>query len=193
MADSGCRDEGYIRRDGLGAYTNASWEKRQLSDIWKLDRSPPVSMIETGTFHLAIESNLVRHLVLYYVENPTARAELGTEASLRRARTKAFEWCCSRAEGRWLCVGRRRCEAAFHARGWHGSLAIEPRRSSSNIRDPRVAHVVAWAPPAQRKWSLCPRDLRNSRTVTRCRLLLRGSRRLALDVEEVGNSSLDWK
>ena len=73
------------------AYTNAPWEKHQLRKAWKLDRLPPVPMVEIDTFHLAVDANLVYHLVMFYMEYPTARAELGTEASLQRARTGTFE------------------------------------------------------------------------------------------------------
>ncbi|WP_410604957.1 hypothetical protein [Amycolatopsis sp. lyj-90] len=66
------------------AYTNAPWDKRQLSGFWKLDKLPPAPMIEIDTTSFAVDPNVVYHLVRFYVENPAARAELGTDASLRR-------------------------------------------------------------------------------------------------------------
>jgi hypothetical protein len=72
------------------AYTNASWENRQIVKLWKVDKLPPVPMIEVNCTSLAIDPNLVYWLLRFYVENPAARAELGTEAAIRRARSGAF-------------------------------------------------------------------------------------------------------
>lgn len=66
------------------AYTNAPWEKRQFGGVWKLDKLPPAPMIELDTTSFAVDPNVVYHLVRFYVENPAARSELGTEMSLRR-------------------------------------------------------------------------------------------------------------
>lgn len=72
------------------AYANSRWERQQLGTVWKLDKLPPVPMIEIDTTSLAVDPNLVYHLVRFYVDNPDARAELGTETSLQRARTGTF-------------------------------------------------------------------------------------------------------
>ncbi|WP_142003364.1 hypothetical protein [Amycolatopsis cihanbeyliensis] len=72
------------------AYRNAPWEKRQFGRPWRIDRLPPVPMIEIDLIFFALDASLVYHLVRFYVENPVARAELGTEASLERARVGAF-------------------------------------------------------------------------------------------------------
>lgn len=72
------------------AYSNASWRKRQLAGPWKLDKLPPVPMIEIDTFHLAVDPTLVYHLVRFYVENPHAREELGTETVMRRVQEQSF-------------------------------------------------------------------------------------------------------
>lgn len=72
------------------AYTNAQWEKRQFGRPWRIDRLPPVPMIEIDLTFFALDASLVYHLMRFYVENPAARAELGTQASLQRARTGAF-------------------------------------------------------------------------------------------------------
>jgi hypothetical protein len=73
------------------AYGNAPWERRQFGWVWKLDKLPPVPMIEIDTTALALDPTLVYHLVRFYVENPSARAELGTDKSVERARTGAFQ------------------------------------------------------------------------------------------------------
>lgn len=73
------------------AYANAAWQRCQLGGVWKLDKLPPVAMIEIDTTAIAVDRTLVYHLVRFYVENPTARAELGTEASLQRIRTRSFQ------------------------------------------------------------------------------------------------------
>lgn len=71
-------------------YSNASWRKRQLTGLWKLDKLPPVPMIEVDTVHLAVDPTLVYRLVRLYVENPHARGELGTETVVRRVQEQSF-------------------------------------------------------------------------------------------------------
>lgn len=72
------------------AYSNAPWQKRQLTGLWKLDKLPPVPMIEINTIHLAIDPTLAYHLVRFYTENPSARDELGTDTALRRFHEQTF-------------------------------------------------------------------------------------------------------
>lgn len=72
------------------AYSNAAWQKRQLTGLWKLDKLPPVPMIEINTVHLAIDPTLVYHLVRFYTENPSTRDELGTDTALRRLQERNF-------------------------------------------------------------------------------------------------------
>jgi hypothetical protein len=72
------------------AYANAPWEKRQIVKFWKIDKLPPVPMIAINCLSLAIDPNLVYWLVKFYVENPPARVELGTEAAIQRVRARAF-------------------------------------------------------------------------------------------------------
>lgn len=72
------------------AYSNAPWRKRQLAGPWRLDKLPPVPMIEINTIHLAVDPTLVYHLLRFYTENQSAREELGTEAVLRRIREHSF-------------------------------------------------------------------------------------------------------
>jgi hypothetical protein len=71
-------------------YTNAPWEKRQYSRLWRLDKLPPVPMIAIDCTAFALDHNLIYHLVKFYVGNPATRHELGTDAGLHRARTGAF-------------------------------------------------------------------------------------------------------
>lgn len=73
------------------AYANAPWQKRQLGGLWKIDTLPPVPMIEINTIDLTSDPNLIYHLMCFYVQNPTARSELGTETSLQRAHDRAFQ------------------------------------------------------------------------------------------------------
>ncbi|WP_344678675.1 hypothetical protein [Saccharopolyspora taberi] len=73
------------------AYANAHWERRQLTRVWKLDKLPPVPMIEINPTALAVDPTLLYHLVRFYLEEPSARAELGTDASLQRVRSAAFK------------------------------------------------------------------------------------------------------
>lgn len=72
------------------AHSNAPWQKWHLAGPWKLDKLPPVPMIEIDTIHLAVDPTLVYHLVRYYVENPSMRQELGTETVLRRVHERSF-------------------------------------------------------------------------------------------------------
>lgn len=72
------------------AYSNAAWDRRQIVRFWKIDQLPPVPMIEVHCASLAVDPNLVYWLLKFYVENPGARGELGTDAAIRRARSGAF-------------------------------------------------------------------------------------------------------
>ncbi|TWE23971.1 hypothetical protein FHX69_5275 [Prauserella muralis] len=76
---------------------NAPWQRRQITRLWRQDRLPKVRsgqrevpmIVIPGKF-LSVDPVLLYHLLGYYLENPGARAELGTEAGLRRARAAAF-------------------------------------------------------------------------------------------------------
>lgn len=61
------------------ACANVTWEKRQLVPFWKIDKLPPVPMIEVDCAALSVAP-----------ENPEARAELGTDAAIARVRTGAL-------------------------------------------------------------------------------------------------------
>jgi len=73
------------------AYANVPWDKRQLGGVWKLDKLPPVPMIEVDCTPLSVDPSLVYHLLRFYVDNPAARVELGTDFALQRVRAASFE------------------------------------------------------------------------------------------------------
>ncbi|SEL35996.1 hypothetical protein SAMN05444583_10876 [Rhodococcus maanshanensis] len=71
-------------------YANAAWERRYTTSVWRIDRLPPVPMIEVDCRKFAIDEALMFHLVTHYANNADARAELGTEAAVGRARTRDY-------------------------------------------------------------------------------------------------------
>jgi hypothetical protein len=66
------------------------WERRQIAKFWKIDKLPPVPVIEVNCPSLALEPALIYHLLKFYVDNPQARPELGTDTVIQRAQTGAF-------------------------------------------------------------------------------------------------------
>ncbi|MGA6165684.1 hypothetical protein [Amycolatopsis magusensis] len=58
------------------AYANAPWERRQHSRLWKLDKLPPVPMIEIDCTVLECAPEYAHRLVLSYVNDPATRREL---------------------------------------------------------------------------------------------------------------------
>ncbi|MFC7449668.1 hypothetical protein [Rhodococcus daqingensis] len=71
-------------------YANAAWERRYTTPVWRIDRLPPVPMIEVDCRKFAIDEALMFHLVTHYANNPVMRAELGTDASVERARIRDY-------------------------------------------------------------------------------------------------------
>ncbi|AXB45110.1 hypothetical protein [Amycolatopsis albispora] len=69
------------------AYANAPWERKQYAPLWRIDRLPPKPMIAVNCAAFAIDRTLLYHFIMFYLDNPAARAELGTERSLQRARS----------------------------------------------------------------------------------------------------------
>ncbi|AQA06314.1 hypothetical protein BVC93_11400 [Mycobacterium sp. MS1601] len=67
-------------------YTNAEWTRRQITRIWRIDRLPPVPMIELDCRKFDIDPDALLRYLQTYVESAAARDELGTEAALIRAR-----------------------------------------------------------------------------------------------------------
>lgn len=72
------------------AYSNAAWERRPTTRLWRIDRLPPVPMMELDCRKLDIDPVVLFHLVMFYVGNPPARAELGTDAPLRRLQQSSW-------------------------------------------------------------------------------------------------------
>ncbi|PRX44334.1 hypothetical protein B0I33_112212 [Prauserella shujinwangii] len=79
------------------ATDNAAWRRRQITRLWRQDRLPgtrrgerEVPMIVIPGKFLSADPVIVYHLLGYYLEHADARAELGTEAAVRRARAAAF-------------------------------------------------------------------------------------------------------
>ncbi|NKS22309.1 hypothetical protein GS467_13990 [Rhodococcus hoagii] len=75
----------------LIGYANATWARRYTTPIWRLDKLPPVPMIELDCRKFAIDDVALCHLVEFYASNPALRAELGTEASLARFRARDYQ------------------------------------------------------------------------------------------------------
>ncbi|MGC7093675.1 hypothetical protein ACPZ19_03330 [Amycolatopsis lurida] len=69
------------------ASANARWDRRQHARLWKVDKLPPTPMIAINCAAFAIDRALLYHFVQFYIDHPAARAELGTERGLRRARS----------------------------------------------------------------------------------------------------------
>ncbi|KUI26927.1 hypothetical protein [Mycobacterium sp. GA-2829] len=70
----------------LIGYTNATWHHRYTTRIWRIDRLPPVPMIELDCRKFDVDCRELYGYLRQYVETPAARAELGTEAAIERAR-----------------------------------------------------------------------------------------------------------
>ncbi|KAA0022473.1 hypothetical protein [Antrihabitans cavernicola] len=71
-------------------YSNAKWERRNTTRLWRIDRLPPVPMIQLDCRKFDVDPIVLYHLVTFYANNPDARAELGTAAPLERVRTSTF-------------------------------------------------------------------------------------------------------
>ncbi|MBB4853575.1 hypothetical protein HNP40_000941 [Mycobacteroides chelonae] len=67
-------------------YANSRWDRRYTTRIWRIDRLPPVPMIEIDCRKFDIDPTAVYRYIQTYIEFPETRSELGTEASLTRAR-----------------------------------------------------------------------------------------------------------
>ncbi|MCV7170084.1 hypothetical protein H7I41_09140 [Mycobacterium manitobense] len=67
-------------------YTNADWDRRYTTRLWRIDRLPPVPMIEVDCRRFDLDPHALYGYLAAYVESADARSELGTEAALTRAR-----------------------------------------------------------------------------------------------------------
>lgn len=72
------------------AYQNARWTNARSAACGVSTSCRPVPMIEIDLIHFTVDANLMYHLIRFYVDNPAARAELGTQACLDRARAAAY-------------------------------------------------------------------------------------------------------
>ena len=72
------------------AYSNAEWERRHTTRLWRIDRLPPVPMMELDCRNFDIDPVVLFHLVMFYVDNPLARAELSSDAPLRRLQQSSW-------------------------------------------------------------------------------------------------------
>ncbi|MCD7052179.1 hypothetical protein LRS58_15780 [Rhodococcus sp. BH2-1] len=74
----------------LIGFTNAQWTRRYTTPIWRIDKLPPVPMIELDCRKFAMEGLLLLHFVRYYANNPAMRGELGTDAAQDRFALRDF-------------------------------------------------------------------------------------------------------
>lgn len=74
----------------LIGFANAQWTSRYTTPIWRIDKLPPVPMIEMDCRKFAMDDVQLLHFVSFYANNPAQRAELGTDAA--RARFAACDF-----------------------------------------------------------------------------------------------------
>lgn len=74
----------------LIGFANAQWTRRYTTPIWRIDKLPPVPMIELDCRKFAMDDVLLLHFVSFYTNNPTMRAELGTDAARARFEARDF-------------------------------------------------------------------------------------------------------
>ncbi|MFI6433216.1 hypothetical protein [Rhodococcus oryzae] len=72
------------------AYSNALWERRYTTRLFRTDRLPLSPLIEIDTRQFAVDPVLLHHLVSFYANDPATRAELGTDAAITRARARDY-------------------------------------------------------------------------------------------------------
>lgn len=69
----------------LIGYANSGWRPRYTTRVWRIDRLPPVPMIEIDCRKFDVDCLDLLRYVTCYVENPALRAELGSTAAVARA------------------------------------------------------------------------------------------------------------
>lgn len=69
----------------LVGYANADWERRYTTRLWRIDRLPPVPMIEVDCRKFDVDPTALLSFLNAYVDTPDNRAELGTPSALKRA------------------------------------------------------------------------------------------------------------
>ncbi|WP_156721126.1 hypothetical protein [Mycobacterium sp. Root135] len=69
----------------LIGYTNAQWTPRYTTLLWRIDRLPPVPMIEVDCRKFDVDCYALFDYLACYAENADLRSELGTSAAVTRA------------------------------------------------------------------------------------------------------------
>ncbi|MCV7137144.1 hypothetical protein H7J06_29705 [Mycobacterium hodleri] len=69
----------------LIGYANAEWSPRYTTRLWRIDRLPPVPMIEVDCRRFDVDSHVLYDYLTCYAENADLRSELGTAAAIARA------------------------------------------------------------------------------------------------------------
>ncbi|RVW02688.1 hypothetical protein [Rhodococcus xishaensis] len=74
----------------LIGFANAQWTSRYTTPVWRIDKLPPVPMIELDCRKFAMQDVLLFHFVSFYASNPAMRVELGTDAARARFEARDF-------------------------------------------------------------------------------------------------------
>ncbi|MBM4478527.1 hypothetical protein GS456_25405 [Rhodococcus hoagii] len=74
----------------LIGFANAHWTRRYTTPIWRIDKLPPVPMIELDCRKFAMNDVLLLHFVSFYAENPAMCVELATDAARARFESRDF-------------------------------------------------------------------------------------------------------
>lgn len=69
----------------LIGYANADWTPRYTTRLWRIDRLPPVPMIEVDCRRFDVDCHVLYDYLACYAENADLRSELGTAAAIARA------------------------------------------------------------------------------------------------------------
>lgn len=69
----------------LVAFANTNWDRRYTTRLWKVDRLPPVPMIEIDCRKFDVDPAALLSFLSTYVDTPDNRSELGTPEALARA------------------------------------------------------------------------------------------------------------
>jgi len=63
-------------------YVNAKWTPRYTTRLWRIDRLPPVPMIEVDCRRFDVHAHALLYYLAFYAEHEELRAELGTPAAV---------------------------------------------------------------------------------------------------------------
>ncbi|WP_236721771.1 hypothetical protein [Prescottella equi] len=74
----------------LLGFANAQWTRRYTTPIWRIDKLPPVPMIELDCRKFAMDDVLLLHFIRFYADNPARRGELGAVAAQDRFALRDF-------------------------------------------------------------------------------------------------------